>query len=127
MKEYMLLIRNRIRHDADWSQEKREQFLKKCEYYIGELRKNGKFISAQPLVREGVIISGTAGSWHDKPISETEEIQVGYYHINAENMDEAIEIAKQNPEFEYSPTARVEVRPVKVRENATGFVYPKKT
>ena len=125
MKEYMLLIRNRIQHDADWPSEKREQFLKKCEIYIGELRKNGRLISAQPLAREGAIISGSAGALNDKPFNETGEIQVGYYHIMAENMDEAIAIAKLNPEFEYSPTARIEVRPIKVKESSTGFVYPR--
>jgi hypothetical protein len=126
MKEYMLLILNRVRHDAGWEPEKKEQFLKKCEVYIGDLKKNGKLISAQPLVRDGTILSGNSAEWHDKPISETDEIQVGYYHIYAADMDEAIGIAKRNPEFEFSPTARVEVRPVKIKENTTGFVYPKK-
>jgi len=126
MKEYMLLIRNGIRHDAGWGPEKKEQFLKKCEVYISDLKKNGKLISAQPLVREGTIISGTDGAWHNKPIPESEEIQVGYYHIYASDIDEAIGIAKMNPEFEFSPTARIEVRPVKIKESSTGFVYPKK-
>ncbi len=39
-------------------------------------------------------------------------------------MDEAIEIAKANPEFEFGTTAKVEVRPIKTKEEATGYVYP---
>jgi hypothetical protein len=41
-------------------------------------------------------------------------------------MDEAIAISKANPEFEYGKSARIEVRPVKVKEESTGYVYPKK-
>ena len=43
------------------------------------------------------------------------------------NLDrsEAISLAKENPEFEYSASAKIEVRPVKMKEETTGFVYPK--
>jgi hypothetical protein len=50
---------------------------------------------------------------------------VGYYHILAEDLEEAIAIAKKNPEFAYSTTARIEVRPIKTKEVITGYVYPK--
>jgi hypothetical protein len=53
MKEFMLLIRNEIDHQAGWSSEQHQQFLKKCEIYIGKLKKEGKLISAQPLIRGG--------------------------------------------------------------------------
>jgi hypothetical protein len=126
MQEFMLLIRNEIDHQSGWSSEQKQQFLKKCETYIGALKKEGKLISAQPLVREGIIISGTKGALRDIPFNETKEIQVGYYHILARDMAEAIAIARENPEFEYGTTARIEVRPVKMKETSTGYVYPKK-
>lgn len=65
-------------------------------------------------------------AWKDEPIQEKKEIQVGYYHIMANDMNDAIAIAKGNPEFEYTPTAKVEVRPIKTKEK-TGFAYPKTT
>ena len=52
------------------------------------------------------------------------EVIVGYYHILATGIDQAIEIAKGNPEFAYTTTARVEVRPIKTKETATAYVYP---
>ncbi len=112
-------------HQDEWPADKHQQFLKKCESYISDLKKNDQLISAQPLVREGKIISGTTGSLKELPFNETEEVQVGYYHILAKDFDEAVEIAKRNPEFEFSKTARVEVRPIKTKEKTTGFVYPK--
>ncbi len=124
MKEFMLLIRNEIDHQAEWPPEQHKEFLKKCEVYIDHLKKTGTLISAQPLAREGKIISGKQGSWNDVPFNEIKEVQVGYYHILAGDMDEAESIAKANPEFEYGTTARIEVRPIKTKETATHYVYP---
>ena len=83
-------------------------------------------IRAQPLVREGKIISRINGAWIAQPFNDTKEVIVGYYHILAKDMDEAIAISKANPEFEYGTSARIEVRPIKVKEESTGYVYPKK-
>lgn len=124
MKEFMLLIRNQIDHQAAWPPEKSEQFLESCEVYINSLKKTGKLISAQPMVREGRMISGRKDAWSEGPFNEAKEVIVGYYHILAEDINDAIAIAKGNPEFEFGTTARVEVRPIKTKEEKTSFVYP---
>jgi hypothetical protein len=125
MKEFMLRVLNKVGHESEWTPETHQQFLKSCEKYIGELKKKDKLISAQPLERGGKIISRTTGAWSEVRLTETGEIQVGYYHILATDMDDAVEIAKQNPEFEFGSTARIEVHPIKTKEKTTGFVYPK--
>ncbi len=125
MKEFMLLIRNEIDHQATWSPEKQQKFVKECEHYIGRLKKEGKLISAQPLAREGKMISGSEGAWKEAPFNESKEVIVGYYHILASDLDEAIATAKRNPEFEFGTTARIELRPVKMKEESTGYEYPK--
>jgi hypothetical protein len=125
MQEYMLLIRNEGDDKAKLSPEQHLAFVKECEVYIGILKKVGRLIAAQPLIREGKIISGKMGDWKELPINSTKEIQVGYYHIRADNIEDAITIAKGNPEFHYSSTASIEVRPVKMKEEHTGFIYPK--
>ena len=125
MKEYMLLIYNEIDHQSNWTPERHQQFLKSCEHYIGQLQKDGNLKIAQPLVREGIILSGSKDKWKIGPFNETKEVQVGYYHILARGMNEAIEIAEGNPEFEFSTTARIEVRPIKTKEETTGYAYPK--
>src|SRR6476660_4529554 len=101
MKEFMLLIRNEGDSKANLSPEEQQQFLKACMVYIENLMKNGNLKSAQPLIREGKMISGTPGAFKDGPYNEAKEIIVGYYHILAKDMDEAITIAKGNPEFAY--------------------------
>jgi hypothetical protein len=47
-----------------------------------------------------------------------------YYHIRANDIREAVAIARDNPEFEYVPSATIEIRPVKTKEEKTAFVYP---
>jgi hypothetical protein len=92
--------------------------------YIEGLTKAGKLKSAQPMIREGTMVSGSKGAWKEGPFNEHKEVIVGYYHILANDLNDAIAIAKQNPEFEFGKTARVEVRPIKMKEENTGFVYP---
>jgi len=88
------------------------------------LKAAGKLKSAQPLVREGKMISGSKGDWTENNFTETKEVIVGYYHLLADDLNDAVELAKQNPEFAFGKTARIEVRPVKMKEVETGFVYP---
>ena len=83
-------------------------------------------IAAQPLLREGFVISKGPDHWKEDPIAIDKRIQVGYYHIFATDIHEAISIAKDNPEFTYVPSASVEVRPIKTKETETAFVYPVK-
>ena len=101
-----------------------QKFLKSCETYIRKLEEDGKLISAQPIEWKGKIISVTSQDWTDVPFNEAGEVIGGYYHIRAKDLDDAIEIAKANPEFEYNPDVRIEVRPIKVKEESTEFTYP---
>ena len=124
MKEFMFYIRNEKDAKKSLTPEEHLAFIKKCEIYIGKLKNENKLIAAQPIVREGVVIKKNESGWIEKDISSDTEVQVGYYHISANDMEEAIQIAKNNPEFEYVHSASIEVRPIKTKEIETGFEYP---
>ena len=124
MKEYMFYIRNDKDAKKSLTPKENLEFIKKCEVYIEKLKNDHKLISAQPLIQEGIVISKNKNAWSERYISADKEIQVGYYHIKANDLNEAIKIAKENPEFEYVPSARIEIRPVKTEESETGFIYP---
>ena len=125
MKEFMFYIRNEKDAKNSLSADEHLAFIKQCETYISILKNENKLIAAQPLLREGVVISKVDDKWNAKDISNDKQVQVGYYHILANDLADAIIIAKNNPEFEYVPSASIEIRPVKVKESETGFVYPK--
>ena len=112
MPEFMLLIRNEIDHQADWSAERRVQFLKDREGYSTQLKQGGKLVAAQQLVQEGMIVSHNGEEWNVRPMRNKGEVQVAYYQVIAKDMDEAIKIAQGNPEFVYGEKARIEIRPV---------------
>jgi hypothetical protein len=124
MKEFMFFIRKQSNSVDTLSPEKFKQFLKACEIYIENLKQQGKLISAKPIVWSGNIISGKPGRWIEKTYNESGEVIGGYYHILARDIDEAMDIAKENPEFTFNENTRIEVRPVKMKEERTGYAYP---
>jgi hypothetical protein len=75
-------------------------------------------LSPKSFLFSNLVIRKINNDWTEKDIAADKEVQVGYYHIRANDMNEAIKIAKDNPEFEYVPSASIEVRPIKTKETA---------
>lgn len=124
MKEFMFYIRNAQDAKKALSAEEHLAFVKQCEVYIGRLKEGNHLIAAQPIAREGIQIKKDGSGWNEKDLSDDGLVQVGYYHIRAATMEEAVQLAKNNPEFAHVPSAVIEVRPIKTKETETGFVYP---
>lgn len=115
MQEFMYFIKTDGDHMDHLSPEETQIHLKKVGEYIGKLMTEGKLKSAQPLEMEGAYVSNKSGSIIDGPFTETKEVLVGYFHIIAEDLQEAVEIAKANPilndvkaEFEIRAIKRIE-------------------
>ena len=53
----MFYIINEEDAKAALSSDEHLAFVKKCEVYIGKLKVKGQLIAAQPIVREGFVIS----------------------------------------------------------------------
>jgi hypothetical protein len=124
MAEFKLYIRNIGDGKTNLSTNEHMQFVAQCEVYIQRLQSQGKLIAAQPLEKRGIILSKEDNAWTTTNMATHNEIQVGYYHIIANDIEEAIAIAKENPEFTFVPGASIEIRPIKTKENNTNFVYP---
>jgi hypothetical protein len=123
--EFMFYIKNAGDAKAALSADEHLKFIKQCEAYIGELKAKGQLIAAQPIVREGIILKKNGTGFSEIKIDPNAEVQVGYYHITAPNIEEATTIAMKNPEFAFVPSASIEIRPIKTKEEKTNFVYPK--
>lgn len=111
MKEFMLFIRNEGNPVADLSPEEQQQHIQKVGAYIEKLFKEGKMKAAQPLENEGKMISYKNGQFTDGPFNETKEVISGYYHLLAQNMEEAVTIAQRDPRFEEG-NYKIEIRPI---------------
>ena len=108
--EYMLLFRG-----TDWhkglSPEEIQQVVTQMYAWFDRLAKEGKLKAGQPLEFEGKIVSQKKGrSVVDGPFAESKETIAGYFLLQVDSLDEAVEIAKDYPALNYGAT--VEVRPV---------------
>lgn len=112
MQEFMLFVSTKGDHLKTLSPEQQQAHVQKIGNYIGGLMESGKLKDAQPLDMDVAIIHGNQGVFKDGPFNESKEVIVGYFHIVAENLQEAIAIGKANPIFEESE-AWMEIRPIK--------------
>ena len=111
----MLLVRTEGDHLTDMSPKEQQEHVAKIGSYINKLVNEGKLKDAQPLDMAGTIVSGGKGVFKDGPFNESKEVIVGYFHVLAKDLEEAVEIAKANPVFE-AGNASIEVRPIKTME-----------
>ena len=115
MQEFMIFIKTKGDHLSGLSPEQQQAHVQKISEYMGGLMESQKLKAAQPLEMEGAIIGANQGAFKDGPFNESKEVIVGYFHIVAENLEEAKSIAKANPMFEEA-NGTIEVRPIKQME-----------
>ncbi|MGI8965896.1 MAG: YciI family protein [Limisphaerales bacterium] len=107
---YMLIFRG-----TDWqkglSPEEMQKVFGQWMDWFNQLTEEGKALAGNPLENEGKIISGKNGRVvADGPFAESKEAIGGYFLLQVESLDEAVDIAQQCPGLAYG--AVVEVRPV---------------
>ena len=106
----MLLFRG-PHWDRELSTDELQQTMDKVMAWFEGLNERGRIKGAQPLGGQGRVISGTDGRFVvDGPFTETKEAVGGYLVLQADSLDEAVEIARSMPTLRYGIS--VEVRPI---------------
>jgi len=106
----MLLFRG-PHWDRELSTDELQQTMDKVMAWFEGLNECGRIKGAQPLGGQGRVISGTDGRFVvDGPFTETKEAVGGYLVLQADSLDEAVEIARSMPTLRYGIS--VEVRPI---------------
>ena len=107
---YMLLI---YLEEKSLSESERSQCYQDSAAFGRELHERGQYVSAAPLHPTSTATSLRVKNGKrvitDGPFAETREQLGGYFIIQAENLDQAIEIAAQIPAGRWGT---VEIRPV---------------
>ncbi len=117
MKDFLLILKTEGSVWTDLSPEQLQKHMEHGNAYIGNLVKTGKLKNANPVDKGSRIVTEDHGIMKDGPFNETKEVVAGYFLIAAEDMNEAVEIAKANPIFKDIPT-KIEVHPMmKIGEN----------
>jgi hypothetical protein len=112
MSEFLLIVRTEGEVWTMLSPDKLREHIEHGTAYIGKYIKQGNIKSAQPLDRGSRIVTKTDGLLKDAPFNETKEVIAGYFLIEAETLEEAVAIAKENPIFD-DIKSKIEVHPIK--------------
>jgi hypothetical protein len=111
--QYMLLIYDDERAWASLSDEERGGIYQEYSAFTDDLRTQGKLVTANQLQPTATATTVTVNDGDtvvtDGPFAETKEALGGYYVVEAESLDDAIEIAARIPS---ARIGKIEVRPV---------------
>jgi hypothetical protein len=108
MEKFIYLFRGGMDHSQ--SNEALQAQTQKWIDWIGQLRKKGIYLGGDPLQPSGKQLEGKKKTVTDGPFIETKEMVGGYVMILAKDIDEAVEISKDCPIFEFD--GHLEVRPI---------------
>ena len=111
--QYMLLIYDDEQNFARASEEERQKIFAEYGKFTQELRDRGAMVDGNPLQRTAaattVRVRDGEALVTDGPFAETKEQLGGYYLIDVDDVDEAIELAAKIPS---ARLGSIEVRPV---------------
>lgn len=111
MKEFMIFVKKAGQSVHKLSEQQQQEHVRKVGKYIGELVEQGRMKEAQPLEMKGAMLSGTLGELTDEPFVEEGKVISGFYHLLAEDLEDAVNIAKADPRFE-DGSWQMEIRPI---------------
>ena len=76
--------------------------------WIDQLSKEDKYVAGEPLLPGGKQVSGPGGkNVTDGPYTEGKEVVGGFFIVNAKDIDEAVAIARNSPDFEFGGSVQV--------------------
>lgn len=115
MEKFIFIFRGGINHahnanDSEAAAKNMQAWMN----WIGSLIKNGTLVNTDPLQPSGKQVSGINKTVTDGPYVEANEMIGGYLVVNANDIDNAVEISKGCPIFDED--GKVEVRPIQKME-----------
>jgi hypothetical protein len=106
--QYMFLVRGACGHAAGLSPEQMQAHMAEVYAWIENLTKQGIFSAAQPLTSDGKVVSGeSGGTVTDGVYAESKEAVAGFFILNAQTMDEAVNIARSSPMLKHGGALEV--------------------
>ena len=103
--EYLLLFRNTSWH-KDLSPEEIQQGMARFTAWFEQLSNDGRFKGGGPLAHEGKIIAGR-NAVTDGPFAESKEAIAGFFIIQADSPEQAVDISKGCPGLDFGQTVEV--------------------
>lgn len=106
MERFMLIFHGGQMDGA--SPEELQAHMGKWFAWVDKLRSTNQYEAGDPLLPGGKLVSGKGGkNVTDGPYTEGKEVVGGYFIITAKDMDEAVAIAKECPDYEVNGSTQV--------------------
>ena len=104
MEKFMFIFHGGMPSDA--SPEQMQANMGKWFGWIEKLSKDGTYVAGEPLLPGGKLIKGKK-SVTDGPYTEGKELVGGFFIVNADNMDEAVKLCDDYPDYEIGGSIQV--------------------
>ncbi|MDP4261118.1 MAG: YciI family protein [Bacteroidota bacterium] len=105
MEKFMLIFHGGP--PASSSPEEMQARMGKWMAWIDKLAKKEQYVAGEPLLPGGKQITGKKKTVTDGPYTEGKEVVGGFFIIKAENMNEAVKICDDYPDYEKGGTVQV--------------------
>ena len=90
------------------SPERMQEHMGKWMAWIGKLKAADKDLAGEPLLPGGKLVSGPNGKIvTDGPYTEGKEVVGGFFIINAQDINEAVELAKDCPDLGHGSNVQI--------------------
>ena len=110
MKEFMMIFVGADYVENGLSPNEIQGQMGKWFEWVDKLKNQDRYLGGNALTPAGKGLTGDPAIVTDGPFAEISEIVSGYFVVKAENLEEAVEMAKDYPDFYLG--GRVEVREI---------------
>jgi hypothetical protein len=106
MEKFMLIFQGGMPTENS-SPEFMQAQMGKWMAWIDKLNKTGQYVAGEPLLPGGKLITGKKKTVTDGPYTEGKEVVGGFFLITAENLNEAVKICDDYPDYEHGGSVQV--------------------
>jgi len=89
------------------SPEQMQENMGKWMAWIDKLSKDGRYVAGEPLLPGGKLIKGKNKAVTDGPYTEGKELVGGFFIVNAADINEAVKLCDDYPEYENGGSIQV--------------------
>jgi hypothetical protein len=107
MEKYMFLF---VGGDASHlSNDAMQAHMQKWFAWVEKLKKENRYVSGEALLPGGRTIAGPKKTVTDGPYAEGKEVVGGFFVVYAKDYNEAVEMAKDCPDYQFEGVVEVRV------------------
>lgn len=111
MDQFLIIFRggyypDELRDDPEFRKKEMGRWI----HWIEKLTQDGNFIAGQPLEPTGKVVTRKGKIIMDGPYPEGKEIVGGYFLVHAKDLDDAVQLCRDSPDWDYGGI--VEVRKI---------------